>query len=268
MTPLKRKIYEIIFEADTFWGKTFDVALIISVILSVLAVMLESVEHLNQDYSRLFLITEWFFTILFTIELSLRLYCINKKSSYLFSFYGLIDVLSVIPMYLTWFFPGLQSLGVLRAFRILRVFRILKLNRYISAGNSLSMALVQSKAKIIVFLGFIITIVLIMGSIMYLIEGRENGFTSIPKSIYWAIVTVTTVGYGDIVPQTIIGKIISSLLMIVGYGIIAVPTGLVSAQIVQQNLEEKQRKKICHKCDKNTYNHEAVYCCHCGREFN
>ena len=229
MSSFKAKVYEVIFEADTPYGKAFDIALIISVILSVLVVMLESVESLRLQYSSYFYIVEWFFTILFSIELIFRLFCVDKIHKYIFSFYGIIYLLSILPAYLTSFFPGLHSLGIIRAFRILRIFRILKLNRYMIASNSLAEAFKASRHKIVVFLGVITTLVFILGAVMYLVEGQENGFTSIPRSVYWAIVTITTVGYGDMVPHTVLGQIISSFLMISGYGIIAVPTGLLSA---------------------------------------
>lgn len=264
MGNLKDKIYEIIFETDTPAGKAFDIALVISVILSVVAVMLESVESLNTVYFRYFEMAEWFFTILFSIELALRLYCVENKAKYIFSFYGIIDVLSILPLYLTSIFPVMRSFGIIRAFRILRIFRILKLNRYMNASNSLSDALLASRPKIIVFLGVTMTVVSIIGAVMYLIEGKSNGFTSIPKSIYWAIVTLTTVGYGDIVPQTVLGKILSSMLMIIGYGIIAVPTGLVSAEIVSKKLTEFRKNQMCKKCHKELHDKDAYYCSNCG----
>lgn len=244
MHPLRVKIYTVIFGTDTPAGKAFDLALIISVILSVLVVMLESVEKYKIKYDYEFYIAEWFFTILFSVELILRLISVKKKSKYLFSFYGVIDIISTLPAYLTFFFPGLQSLRIIRAFRILRIFRILKLNRYIIASNSLSKAMAASRPKIIVFLGTVITIVFIMGAIMYLVEGKDNGFTSIPKSIYWAVVTMTTVGFGDIVPHTALGQFMASILMITGYGVLAVPTGLVSAEIISQRLEDNQKNGV------------------------
>lgn len=266
MTPIKKKIYTIIFKADTPAGKAFDVALIVTVILSVVAVMLESVESLNAKYTLYFEIAEWFFTILFSIELALRLYCVEKKSKYLFSFFGIIDFLSIVPLYLTSIFPATRSFGIIRAFRILRIFRILKLNRYILASRGLTSALQASKAKIIVFLGATFTIVCIIGALMYLIEGKENGFTSIPKSIYWAIVTITTVGYGDIVPQTVLGKFISSILMMLGYGMIVVPTGLVSAEMVSQKIDKKFNSIVCPTCNHSTHFSQAKFCHNCAQE--
>ena len=262
---MKQKIHTIIFGTDTPAGKAFDVGLIITVLLSVLAVMLESVESLNTQYESLFDIAEWFFTILFSIELILRIYCVDRVSKYVFSFYGMVDILSILPAYLTFFFPGLRSLGIIRALRILRIFRILKLNRYMIASNSLASALKASRHKIIVFLGVITTLVFVLGAVMYLVEGKENGFTSIPKSVYWAIVTLTTVGFGDIVPKTTLGQIISSFLMIAGYGIIAVPTGLVSAEMVAQKLEDNPSNE-CPKCQTKCANNEQNFCHHCGHK--
>lgn len=266
MSPLKRKIYDIIFGTETRAGKLFDIALIISVLLSVITVMLESVDSLNVMYAREFEIAEWLFTILFSIELALRLYCVEKKSKYIFSFFGVIDVLSIVPLYLTSIFPALRSFGIIRAFRILRIFRILKLNRYMLASRGLSEALFASRAKIIVFLGVTVTTVFIIGAFMYLIEGEENGFTSIPESIYWAVVTITTVGYGDITPQTVPGKLLSSVLMLVGYGIIVVPTGLVSAEMVNQKLDKRFKTNVCPNCNHAIHTKNAKFCSDCGQE--
>lgn len=267
MNQLKQKIHTIIFGTDTPAGKTFDVVLIVSVILSIIVVMLESVESLSLKYSKAFFIAEWFFTILFTIEVTLRLYCVHRPSKYIISFYGMVDILSILPAYLTFFFPGVHSLGVIRGLRILRIFRILKLNRYMIASNSLMTALSASRHKIIVFLGVIMTLVFVLGAVMYLVEGKESGFTSIPKSVYWAIVTLTTVGYGDITPQTTLGQIISSFLMISGYGIIAVPTGLVSAEMVAQKLEDTP-EATCPKCHTQNATKEQKFCHQCGHKLD
>lgn len=269
MEKLKDKIYEIIFEADTYWGKFFDVALIISVMISVGFVMLETVKELNDEYSELFKVIEILFTLLFTIELIFRLYCVKSKRSYIFSFYGIVDLLSILPLYLTSFFPLLGSFGIIRALRILRIFRILKLQRYINAGNSLTTALYQSRYKIIVFLGFTITTVFILGAVMYIVESGEGGFTSIPKSIYWAVVTITTVGYGDMVPQTVLGKFLSAFLMILGYGVLAIPTGLVSAEIVHQKIKDTtEDKRICASCNKHNHQKDSIFCSRCGEKLN
>lgn len=267
MHPIRKKIFVIIFGADTPAGRAFDIGLIISVILSVLVVTLESVNSLKSQYDAIFYFLEWFFTILFSFELILRLVSVEKKSHYIFSFYGIVDIISVLPAYLTFFFPGLQSFAVIRALRILRIFRILKLKRYIMAGDTLTEALNQSKPKIIVFLGTVTTIVFVMGAVMYLVEGSENGFTSIPKGVYWAIVTMTTVGFGDVVPHTPLGQFISSLLMIMGYGVIAVPTGLVTADIVAHKMTNKDYTIACPECQKVGHEEQAKFCNHCGHEF-
>jgi voltage-gated potassium channel len=264
----KQKIYEIIFEADTPAGKAFDITLIVAVLISVAAVMLETVDSLSSKYALLFVVQEWFFTVLFSVELVLRVYSAPKKLSYIFSFYGLVDIISILPKYLEMVFPAAGTLGVIRAFRILRIFRIMKLNRYIMASDTLLDALMSSKAKIIVFLGTVTIIVLIMGSLMYLIEGPAHGFTSIPKSVYWAIVTMTTVGYGDITPQTPIGQIISSILMITGYGVIAVPTGLVTSEMVGQKIKQNIKSIECVECGKDTHQVGAMYCSNCGHSLN
>jgi voltage-gated potassium channel len=266
MEKLKDKIYEVIFEADTYWGRFFDVALIISVILSVIIVMFETVEELNMQYSQVFKTLEIIFTLLFSIELIFRLYCVKSKRKYLLSFYGLVDLISILPLYLTSIFPFLGSFGVIRALRILRIFRILKLQRYINAGNGLSSALYESRHKIIVFLGFTVTTVFIIGALMYIVEqGQGGGFTSIPKSIYWAVVTITTVGYGDMVPQTFLGKFLSAFLMILGYGVLAIPTGLVSAEMVSQKMKEYEEEEVsCNGCQKRMHQKNSIFCSRCG----
>lgn len=263
---MKEKLYEIIFEADTTAGKAFDIALIVSVILSVFVVMMESVESVSDANPDLFTFLEWFFTILFSVELILRIYCARNWKKYLFSFYGIVDLISILPSYLTFVFPALSSFGVIRAFRILRIFRILKLNRYLIASNQLTEALKASREKITVFLGVVIFMVFSMGAVMYLIEGKENGFTSIPKSVYWAIVTMTTVGFGDIVPKTALGQFISSILMIVGYGVLAVPTGLVTAEMVAQKALDISKK--CKPCNITAHDPEANYCYKCGEKLS
>jgi voltage-gated potassium channel len=243
---LKQKLYIIIFEADTKAGKAFDLALILAVFISVLTVMLETVESLQIQYETIFNWVEYFFTFIFTLELICRLYCVKKKMRYIFSFFGLVDFISVLPFYLTIFFPMGQNFIIIRALRMLRIFRILKLKNYTNAGKQLSSALNASMPKIVVFVGFVVTLVTIIGAIMYMVESQESGFTSIPKSVYWAIVTMTTVGYGDITPQTIVGQILSSILMIIGYGIIAVPTGLVSVELSRS---KKKGRKFCPHCN-------------------
>ncbi|MEQ8925038.1 MAG: ion transporter, partial [Fulvivirga sp.] len=227
----KKRLYIIIFEADTFLGKLFDVILLIAILLSVLAVMLESVDHIKSDYGDLLYQIEWGFTILFSMEYIARIYVSERPKKYIFSFFGVIDLLSILPTFIGLFAAGAHSLLIIRSIRLLRVFRVLKMVRYLGEASSLMKALNASRAKIIVFIGAVFSLTVILGTIMYLIEGGENGFTSIPRSIYWAVVTLTTVGYGDIAPGTTLGQIVATAIMILGYGIIAVPTGIVSAEI-------------------------------------
>ncbi len=236
---LKERLREIIFEADTAAGKAFDVGLLIAIVFSVVAVMLESVASFKAKYGDVLDGFEWIFTILFTAEYLLRIYLTGKPLKYIFSFFGIIDLLSLIPTYLGFFFVGSHSLLVIRSIRLLRVFRILKLARFLGEAESLVSALKASRSKITVFIFAVLCLTVVMGTVMYMIEGGENGFTSIPRSIYWAIVTLTTVGYGDIAPQTVLGQVLASIIMIFGYGIIAVPTGIVGAEIAYS----KKRKK-------------------------
>ena len=232
-TSWKNRLHEIIYEADTKQGKLFDIVLLIAILASIILVMLESVESINNKYGQLLNIAEWIITILFSLEYILRIVSIKKPILYIFSFYGVIDLLSTIPKYLSMFLIGSSHFAALRALRLLRVFRILKLARYIGASEKLLVALKASKAKIAVFLFFVVILCLILGTFMYIIEGAENGFTSIPRSVYWAIVTLTTVGYGDIAPHTPFGQFIASIIMILGYGIIAIPTGIVSSEMTK-----------------------------------
>lgn len=265
MSPWRKKLYEVIFEAETKSGKAFDLALIWAVIFSIGVVLLESVESIRLDFRRQLYFAEWVFTILFTFEYFLRIISVDKPKNYIFSFFGLVDLFSIIPTYLSLFIPGTQGLLLIRGLRLLRIFRVLKLNRYTKAGNFLLTAISHSRHKIIVFLGYVITTVFILGAVMYLIEGKDNGFTSIPKGIYWAIVTMTTVGYGDISPQTPFGQFIASFLMIAGYGIIAVPTGILSAEMAQ--LERvSATTKTCKSCLKEYHNAGANFCDHCGEK--
>ncbi|MDH5474206.1 MAG: ion transporter [Cyclobacteriaceae bacterium] len=258
----KNDLYIIIFEADTFWGKVFDITLLISILLSVAVVMLESVAYLKLTYGKIFNILEWSFTILFTLEYIARLIVIKKPAKYIFSFFGIVDLLSIIPTYLSLFVVGFHSLLVIRSLRLLRVFRIFKLVRFLGEASQLNKALKASRAKIIVFIGVVSISVAILGTLMYLIEGGENGFTSIPRSIYWAIVTLTTVGYGDIAPHTVLGQTIASLVMILGYGIIAVPTGIVTSEMAKQN--NKPNTKACSSCSREGHDNDAEFCKYCG----
>lgn len=265
MSNWRDKIHEIIFEADTKEGKAFDVALLIVIILSVLVVTLESVKSYNQKYGEYFTILEWTFTGLFVIEYILRIICLKKPIHYIFSFLGIIDLLSVLPNFIGLFFIQSHSLIILRTLRLLRVFRIFKLVKFIGEAKKLIDALRASRHKIIVFIVFILAITVLMGTFMYLVEGEENGFTNIPRSMYWAIVTLTTVGYGDIAPQTVLGQTIASIIMIMGYGVIAVPTGIVSVQIAK-NTKEYANTISCSFCGDEGHENNANYCKNCGNK--
>jgi len=263
---VKAKLYEIIFEADTPEGKAFDVALLLIILASIILVMLESVVHINQQYGDALHVLEWVITIIFSIEYALRIWVVKKPWSYILSFYGIIDLLSVIPTYLSLILVGSHSLMVIRAIRLLRVFRILKLNRYSQAGNHLGKALWASREKISVFLFFVLNLVIIVGTLMYLIEGPAHGFKSIPSSIYWAIVTMTTVGYGDISPETPTGQLLASMVMIVGYAIIAVPTGIVTSEIIRGT--RSYNTQVCPNCLHEEHENDARFCKKCGHKLN
>lgn len=260
---LRHYLHEIIFEADTPTGKLFDVVLILSIVISVIVVMLDSVADLNIKYGQLFLFLEWFFTILFTIEYVLRLSCIGSPTKYARSFYGIVDLLSILPSYISLLLPAGKFFLVIRILRLLRVFRVLKLVQYVGESNYLQRALWASRRKIAVFLLSVFLLMIIFGSVMYIVEGAENGFTSIPRSIYWAIVTMTTVGYGDISPQTSLGQAIASLVMILGYGIIAIPTGIVTAELTfRQNISTQ----VCPECSAEGHDMNAKHCKFCGAD--
>ncbi len=264
----RKRLYEIVFEADTPAGKAFDIILLFAILLSIVMVMLNSVESLHNRYAAFFYYSEWFFTVLFTIEYVTRIYIIDKPFKYILSFYGVIDLLAVLPTYLALFFAGTGFMTIIRVFRLMRVFRVLKLARYVKAGEVLKTALKNSAGKIIVFLEFLVAIVILMGSVMYLIEGPEHGFANIPKSIYWAIVTLTTVGYGDIAPQTVLGQTLASILMIVGYSIIAVPTGIISAEAFKSSKSYQKNTQVCPNCLWDKHDDDAVYCKKCGTKLN
>ena len=262
---LRSSIHELIFEADTKWGKIFDVVLLILIILSVIVVILESVKAFDANYHQLFFIIEWVFTIVFTLEYTLRIYSLMKPSKYIFSFFGIIDLLSILPTYLSLVFAGTHYLLTIRILRLLRVFRIFKLSRYIHESSHLIDALKASRRKISIFLATVLLLVIIMGSLMYLIEGAEgNGFDSIPRSMYWAIVTLTTVGYGDIAPETPFGQFIASIIMIMGYGIIAVPTGIVTAELAFTSTANKTNTQVCRRCSFSDHENDAKFCKECG----
>jgi voltage-gated potassium channel len=258
------KLHEVIYESETTAGKAFDVSLLICIVISIVVVMLDSVSSLNARYDSLFFTLEWIFTGIFTLEYILRLVSIRKPLGYVFSALGIIDLLAIIPSYLSFLFVGSQSLLVFRALRLLRIFRIFRLVHFLSEMRFLSVALTNSLRKISIFILFVITSVVILGSIIYLAEGRTNGFTSIPQSIYWAIVTITTVGYGDIAPVTPAGKIIASFIMLLGYGILAVPTGIVTTEMALAVKTRRQGNMACPTCGREGHDQDANYCKYCA----
>lgn len=265
LSPWREKIHEVIFEADTPSGKFFDVALIISIFASVIAIMLDSVESIAKEYKTELFIAEWGFTVLFTIEYILRLVSVRRPWTYAKSFYGIVDILSIIPTYLTLFLVDAKYFLVIRILRVLRIFRIFKLASHLGEANLMMDALKNSREKISVFLYAVLLMVVIFGSLMYVIEGSEHGFNSIPQSVYWAIVTLTTVGYGDIAPQTPAGQFLASTIMIMGYGIIAVPTGIYSAELTRAALKEKEvTNNACSSCAFEGHDEDAEYCKRCG----
>lgn len=263
----KDKLHEVIYEADTPAGKFFDVALLVVILLSIILVMLESVSGYRSKYYWSFYIAEWIITIIFSIEYILRIIAIRKPKKYIFSFYGIVDLLSTIPTYIAFIFGGSNFLFAIRALRLLRVFRILKITRYIGESNKLMGALKNSKPKILIFLFAVLISCIIMGTLMHLVEGEEGGFDNIPISIYWSIVTLTTVGFGDIHPITPLGRFLASILMIMGYGIIAVPTGIVSAEY--SNAFKKNipaNTQVCSYCNETKHLDGAKYCHNCGNK--
>lgn len=268
-SPWRVKLHEIVYEADTRVGKIFDLILLVLILLSVIFVMLESVRWIDAKYHQLLYIGEWIITIFFTLEYIARVVSVRKPTHYIFSFYGIIDFLSTIPLYLSFLFVGSNYLLIVRALRLLRVFRILKLTKYVGESNKLSKALLHSRAKILIFLFVVVIISIIAGTLMYLIEGEESGFTSIPRSVYWAIVTLTTVGYGDISPATPLGQLIASVIMIMGYGIIAVPTGIVSAEYAKNDPSEIHvNTQSCQNCGADKHRDDSEFCHICGDDLH
>lgn len=265
---IKKKIYETVFEADTKAGKLFDLLLLITILISVAVVIFESVKDINEQYKTSLKIAEWAITGIFTIEYIVRILIVDKKLKYILSYYGIIDLLSILPSFLSFFMQGAYRLSVIRSFRLLRVFRILRLSQFVSESNNIVKALKASKHKISIFFLFIVMVVIIVGTIMFLIEGEKNGFTSIPQSIYWAVVTLTTVGYGDIAPLTVAGKFIASLMMILGYAIIAVPTGIVSAEFSNIKKDKKMCNQVCSNCLNEIEDPDAKYCKYCGNSLD
>jgi voltage-gated potassium channel len=256
--------YDIIFKADTPAGKNFDVILLVAILGSLLSIMLETVDSISEAFEVGFQYLEVFFTVIFTAEYIMRLLIVEKKRKYILSFYGIIDLLSILPTYLSFVFDEAQYFMVIRSFRLIRVFRVLKMVRFLGEASVLTNALRASRIKITVFLIVVMCVVFIMGTLMYVIEGPEHGFESIPISIYWAIVTLTTVGYGDISPETPLGQVMASIIMIIGYAILAVPTGIVTSEITKAQVESSQIR--CGNCGTKGHNPEAAYCNYCGEE--
>lgn len=263
--PWQSRLHDVIYESNTTPGKTFDITLLILIVASILVVMLDSMEYYNQRYGHIFYIMEWCFTILFTIEYILRLVSIRKPILYMISSLGIIDLLAIIPGYLSIFYVGAQSLLVLRALRLLRIFRIFKLTHFLSEMRFLGGAMRGSLKKITIFMLVVLTLVIILGSIMYLVEKEHNeGFGSIPDSVYWAIVTITTVGYGDISPVTSLGKFVASIIMLMGYGIIAVPTGIITTEMALAIRKKVEKHEVCPRCGKEGHDADAKFCKKCG----
>lgn len=264
LKPWQIKVQEVIYGTKTPAGKLFDILLLFIILFSIIIIMLESVDYLNVKYKNYFLIIEYIVTGLFTIEYFLRVFSLKKPFKYIFSFMGVVDLLSILPTYLSLFIAGTKPITVIRAIRFLRVFHILEMNAYLRGSGTIIKALISSRHKIIVFVISLIVIVTVLGAIMYSIESSEAGFTSIPRSIYWAIITITTVGYGDIAPVTPMGQAIASIIMLIGYSIIAVPTGIVSAEIATQKTKNKYKLFNCHSCKGTGHSVDAEYCKYCG----
>ena len=261
----KQRLYQIIFGTQTKAGQYFDIVLIVAIVSSVLLLILSTVRWVDTNFNSTLYILEWFFTLMFTIEYILRLYCSPRPWAYARSFYGVIDLIAILPSYLAFMFPGSNYLLIVRLIRVMRIFRILKLARYLKDSNLLLRSLLMAQRKILVFFSTLAILVTVLGSLLYMVEGAENGFTSIPTSIYWAIVTITTVGYGDIVPQTYLGKAIASFTMLLGYSILAVPTGIITAEISQEMQAQRQLIR-CSNCSASGHEADAVFCKKCGTE--
>jgi len=260
----RRRLYTVVFESDTRAGRIFDVVVIAAILLSVAAVMADSIESVASRHGRLLDALEWMFTILFTIEYIARLSCIQRPLRYATSFFGIVDLLAVLPTYLAVLMPEAQVLIDVRMLRLLRCFRIFKLTAYLSEFRLLGRAMANSMRKILVFLSVVIIVVLIVGTLMYVIEGPANGFTSIPKAIYWALSTITTVGYGDIVPRTELGRALAAIVMLIGWGILAVPTGIVTAEMTAQKFVKEPPHRICSECDSTEHEADSVFCRLCS----
>ncbi|WP_153446725.1 ion transporter [Vibrio algicola] len=262
---LKHKLYVIIFGTHTTAGRRFDIMLIVAIICSLIILILDSVPSFVAKWHYEFDLLEYLFTAIFTLEYLLRLYCSPKPKAYAKSFYGIIDLLAILPTYLAFFFPAASFIGIIRLLRVMRIFRILKLVRFLQDSNLLVRTLVTSQRKILIFFSAVAILVTIFGALMYVIEGPENGFTSIPRGIYWAIITITTVGYGDVVPQTPLGQAVAALTMLLGYSILAVPTGIITAEL-NQEMKAHRSLVLCPNCTKSGHETDALFCKHCGSE--
>jgi voltage-gated potassium channel len=260
---LKEKTYRVILDTDTLAGQRFDIVLIYFILVSVLAVVLASIESIKIQYGDWLFRLEWAFTLLFSMEYVVRIYSSPKPFRYIFSFYGLVDLLSIIPTYLALLFPAANYWLVIRLLRVLRIFRVFKLVRYLTEANLLLRSMYAARRKVLVFFTVVLVICVIFGSLMFLVEGPDNGFTSIPRSIYWTIVTITTVGYGDITPQTVFGQIIATMAMLTGYSIIAIPTGIFTAEIAREMITDTNNRQ-CNTCNQSVHHTEAEYCFQCG----
>jgi len=267
IATLRLQLYEVIFQSSTPAGRRFDIGLLCCILASSTVVIMDSIQEFNLSHGRLLSLAEWFFTAIFTLEYGLRIFAIQRPFKYIFSFYGIIDLLAIVPSYIGLILPGTHSLQIIRILRVLRIFRILKLVQFINQSNLLLNALLASRLKIAVFLFTLSTLLVVFGSAMYLIEGPENGFTNIPVSIYWAVVTLTTVGFGDITPKTDLGRAVSALVMIIGYAIIAVPTGIFAAEMNQELKRQDSRdaRRVCAGCGKRGHQEEANFCLICGQ---
>lgn len=261
---LRVRLFHIIFESDTPGAKAFDIALIVAILMSVAVIMLSSIEIYAERYGHIFFYLEWAFTLLFTIELALRIYCLERPTLYLKSFYGIVDLIAILPIWLVLLVPGAHGLVIVRLLRVLRIFRILRLMEFVGEARLLMDALKRSLRQILLFFSAILMVITLFAALMYTIESREAGFTSIPMSMYWAIVSMTTVGYGDIVPATSLGKSITVILMLLGYSIIAVPTGVFSAQVIRSIREERYSEEACPGCGYDRHEKNARYCLRCG----
>ena len=264
-SPLKQQLRSVIFGTETPAGKHFDITLMVCIVLSVILIFIDTIEHINSRYGDYISIAEWTFTVFFTVEYILRLYCSLNRLHYARSFFGVVDLVSILPSYLGLIFPGANVALALRVLRLFRVFRVLKLLRYLSDGNLLIKAMMQSSRKVFIFFFSVSLIIMVLSVVMYVVEGPNNGFTSIPKSMYWTVVTITTVGYGDITPQTPLGQGIAALTMLIGYSIIAIPTGILTAEISHEMVRTRDLRK-CSNCGKKGHDNDAEYCNHCGSE--